>query len=263
MPVRGGRTLVKLLDFGIAKLIVGDAASSSEALTSFAGTPQYASPEQAQGIAALDGKSDVYSFGVMAYEMFGGHLPFASPVVEDLLRAHISKAPPPLDLAWAGTPPDLEKLVLQLLYKKPELRPTLAEARERLIAIRDRSLQTPTLESIPAIRRPTPRKWVSAAAFAGLFAAMSMGAWARFRRSASADSLPAALAITAPVMPNAGAPVTLPLAPPVAIEVGTVPVATPAKSPRRHRAAPTIASATTPAVVADDDYVFDYTGRRR
>jgi serine/threonine protein kinase len=112
---------VKVLDFGIAKLLDG----ASENLTvdgSIVGTPAYMAPERFRG-AALDGKSDVYSVGVLAYQMLSGRLPFDGPE-NDLFAVamrHIGDEVPAL--ATEGVPPALEEVVRAALAKDPSRRP--------------------------------------------------------------------------------------------------------------------------------------------
>src|SRR5215470_18149964 len=78
VPVRGGRTLVKLLDFGIAKLVKPDAEVTLKSTRpgSILGTPGYLAPEQARG-QTVDGRTDIYSLGCVVFEMLAGRPPFA------------------------------------------------------------------------------------------------------------------------------------------------------------------------------------------
>jgi serine/threonine-protein kinase len=131
--------LVKVLDFGIAKL-AADSVDESEqnALTLtgvMIGTPRYMSPEQCDG-ARLTPAADVYSLGIILYEMLTGSTPFtgASPLAVAL--QHSSKPPRrPTELV-ADIPPELERVVLHALEKNPLNRPPDAGAfrRELLVA---------------------------------------------------------------------------------------------------------------------------------
>ena len=87
--------LVKILDFGIAKLLQVD---NSEQTSSFMGTLAYASPEQMEG-QELDNRSDIYSLGIMMYQMLTGALPFrpSSNTFGGWYKAHRSQEPIPLD----------------------------------------------------------------------------------------------------------------------------------------------------------------------
>jgi len=118
--------LVKVLDFGIAKLAadsVDDSEQHALTLTGvMIGTPRYMSPEQCDG-AHLTPASDVYSLGIILYEMLTGSTPFtgASPLAVAL--QHSSKPPRrPTELV-ATIPPELERVVLHALEKNPLNRP--------------------------------------------------------------------------------------------------------------------------------------------
>jgi tRNA A-37 threonylcarbamoyl transferase component Bud32/TolB-like protein len=124
-------------DFGIAKALQkasatqspadeSSAASHATALTRLGtviGTPSYMAPEQATG-GAVDGRTDLYAWGVMAYELLAGAHPFAScETALQLLAAHISKTPVPLDRAAPTLSPAIAELVMHCLAKDPNDRP--------------------------------------------------------------------------------------------------------------------------------------------
>ncbi len=124
---------VKLLDFGIAKLDTSGRAPTRKTATGMTvGTPLYMSPEQAKG-QAIDGRTDIYSLGILAYAMVCRTTPFESeesPI--EVLHAHISKEPRPPHEIYPDVPPGLETLILQMLAKSPEDRPSILELRQRL-----------------------------------------------------------------------------------------------------------------------------------
>ncbi|MBC7174104.1 MAG: serine/threonine protein kinase, partial [Polyangiaceae bacterium] len=132
---------VKLLDFGFAKFVEGEEAAALTAVGMVVGTLSYMSPEQAMG-GAIDHRSDIYSAGVLLFEMLTGTRPFDGEPVE-LLRAHISKAPPTLAEARPGRsfPPALEAIVKRALEKKPDARwqsaVELSKALERMTTPED------------------------------------------------------------------------------------------------------------------------------
>ncbi|WP_255508164.1 protein kinase [Myxococcus sp. AB036A] len=117
----------RLLDFGIARLVEPDAASSVSQIGVVLGTPEYLSPEQAVG-AKVDTRSDLYSFGVLTYRVLSGRLPFDGPLPRNFLSQHASAAPLPLDRAapslsrYVG----LLSLVMRLLEKDASKRPQSA-----------------------------------------------------------------------------------------------------------------------------------------
>jgi serine/threonine-protein kinase len=154
VQVKGSQPMVKLLDFGIAKLIGDDAARSEHTRTGhLLGTPAYLSPEQARG-KGVDYRSDLYSLGVMAFELFVGERPFESDVMMDLIVAHLQQAPPRPSQLRPQLPPSVDALLLALLEKDPLRRPSMEVVRRSLAEIRDgatelSSFPRPVLELLP------------------------------------------------------------------------------------------------------------------
>lgn len=127
VPGRSRRDHVKVLDFGLAKMIQAPGPSVSvQGVVN--GTPAYMSPEQARG-AALDGRSDLYSVGVILFELLTGRLPFIGKSATELLLAHLAEEPPtPLDVAPERMiPVDLCALTMRALAKDPAKRFATAE----------------------------------------------------------------------------------------------------------------------------------------
>jgi putative nucleotidyltransferase with HDIG domain len=115
---------VKVLDFGIAKLIGPQQANAphNTVLGMVIGTPAYMSPEQCRGQAELDHRSDIYSLGIMLYEMLTGTVPFRRDSTPDVLLAHVRDQPvPPLDLDPKLSKP-ISDAIVRALDKDPALR---------------------------------------------------------------------------------------------------------------------------------------------
>ena len=91
-----GALQVKILDFGVAKILASpDGASSVKTRTgSLMGTPLYMSPEQCKGAGVLDHRTDIYSLGVILFEMMSGRPPFNAEGVGELFAKHMLEDPP-------------------------------------------------------------------------------------------------------------------------------------------------------------------------
>jgi serine/threonine-protein kinase len=119
---------VKILDFGLAKLVENVAVGEADTLThaptgatefgQVLGTVAYMAPEQARGMA-VDQRADVFSFGVVLYEMLAGQRPFRGATATDTVAAILKEQPPPLP---ASVPPDLVAVIGKCLAKVPEKR---------------------------------------------------------------------------------------------------------------------------------------------
>jgi serine/threonine protein kinase len=118
-----GQLLVKVVDFGIAKL---REPSTHTVTGTFLGTPAYMSFEQAAGMRSgeLDARSDVYSLGIVAYEMLTGRVPFDSDTTLGFVRKHLTEHPPALHEARPDLPfsPQLEHVVMKALHKERDQR---------------------------------------------------------------------------------------------------------------------------------------------
>jgi len=116
---RHGRDrFVKLVDFGIAKLVDRQSAARTVA-GMIVGTPEYMAPEQCEN-GPVDRRTDVYALGVMAYEVATGRLPFTGAAITQILLAQLRDAPVPPRQVERSIPPALERVILTALAKKPE-----------------------------------------------------------------------------------------------------------------------------------------------
>ncbi len=201
--VEGEQFVVKVVDFGIAKLnpaLAGlEAGPLSIQLTAPGtrlGTPAYIPPEQAFG-KAIDGRTDLYALGVLLYEMLTGHLPFKSDSEQGLFLEHLHTPPRPISEAAPdlAIDPAIERLTLQMLEKKPDDRPPSADAVIRTIdqilmrlapptegptpqgpvtLERARMVDAPTDDTPVTIQRSGPPGWFWAVLAVGLLAILAV-----------------------------------------------------------------------------------------
>jgi serine/threonine-protein kinase len=116
-------TDVKVLDFGLAKLVAGNLVGVAGTMAgSLVGSPTYMSPEQCQG-EKVDHRCDIYSLGCVIFEMIAGRPPFVGSRVREVLEAHTLRAPPALGSVAPQVPPWLTRLVGRMLAKDPRQRP--------------------------------------------------------------------------------------------------------------------------------------------
>jgi tRNA A-37 threonylcarbamoyl transferase component Bud32 len=128
-PGQGPR--VKVLDFGIAKLTATPVGTGSRTRTgTILGTPLFMAPEQCRGAGSvsLDQRVDIYALGCILHLMLGGEPPFPLEGFGEIIAAHLSTPPPPLRARDATIPAPVEALVLRMLAKRPEDRPSTMEA---------------------------------------------------------------------------------------------------------------------------------------
>ncbi|HEY3801897.1 MAG TPA: protein kinase [Kofleriaceae bacterium] len=118
---RGKANFVKLLDFGLSKLVETDAQAASTSLGMTFGDPRYMSPEQARG-DRIDRRADIYQLGCVAYEMLTGAPPFTGNRVFDILTKQVTEIPIPLPSKRPGVPLWMEAAVAKMLAKDPENR---------------------------------------------------------------------------------------------------------------------------------------------
>jgi serine/threonine protein kinase len=143
----GQERTVKLLDFGIAKLV--SATPRARRLTGtgmMMGTPDYMSPEQARD-RDVGPHSDIYAVGVIAYEMLLGRPPFSADNSVDMVYRHLHHDPPPPSVLWPEIPPALDELLRRMMHKQPGRRPSTTEIIDTVYALAEQLCEE---RSVPA-----------------------------------------------------------------------------------------------------------------
>jgi serine/threonine-protein kinase len=117
---KDGALMVKILDFGVAKILAApDGSQSVKTRTgSLMGTPLYMSPEQCKGAGLLDHRTDIYSLGVMFFEMLAGRPPFMAEGIGELFAKHMLEEAPSLLEFAPSTPPSMAAAVMKSLNKE-------------------------------------------------------------------------------------------------------------------------------------------------
>jgi hypothetical protein len=119
LAVIGGRTIVKLTDFGLAR--TGDDLDGNMTRTgTTVGTVDYISPEQARNSRSADIRSDIYSLGCTLYHMLAGRPPFPGGDLTERLLKHVEAQPPDILQFNPGVSPGLIQILKKMLAKKPE-----------------------------------------------------------------------------------------------------------------------------------------------
>jgi serine/threonine protein kinase len=172
---------VRLLDWGVARIL----GEEDPLRGMVAGTLTYVAPEQLRG-HEITSAADVYSLGVLAYQLVLGAPPFVATGEYEMCKQHLEGVAPPPATRWAEIPKPLEKLLLDMLDKDPERRPTLQEVDRVLGALRLERATNPrltwlALQLVPAVDmlgRPAlrlgPRARVATAALGLVVAAASV-----------------------------------------------------------------------------------------
>lgn len=178
--------LVKILDFGLAKLIYPDNAGAYAATQTatpgsasglIVGTAAYMSPEQAEGLP-IDARTDVFSFGAVVYEMLTGRRAFQGRSPLSIVAAVLHEHPPPVRQLRADIPAALERIVSRSLEKDPQKR--YANAREMLADLQ--ACRAAAVAS-PDVRRRTLTLPVVAALVVVLLLSAAVVGWFLVRNS--------------------------------------------------------------------------------
>ena len=200
--------VVKVLDFGLAKLIakresLANLASNLEAATELRtapglimGTVNYMSPEQARA-RDVDARSDIWSTGIMIYEMVVGTKPFGGPTSAHTIVEILEKEPPPLtEVGPAGMPLELQRIVARSLAKHPDER--YQTAKDMMLDLRNlkKRLELDAGSEQVTGKRPQSKLWLAVAlvaAIAIVAGVFAVNAW-RNRQVARVDEPPQTVA---------------------------------------------------------------------
>jgi serine/threonine-protein kinase len=165
--LRGRHALVA--DFGVAKAVTE--ATGRQVLTSAGvalGTPAYMAPEQATADPHQDHRVDIYALGVLGYELLTGRAPFAATTAQEMLAAHVTLAPDPIERWRPTVSPALAAVVMKCLAKKPADRWQSAEEvlqhLEPLATPSDGTTPTGTRPATALGRLPRWAKWAAGVA---------------------------------------------------------------------------------------------------
>ena len=190
--------VIKVLDFGLAKLQLAASAATETAATAtmataegtIIGTASYMSPEQVEGKPA-DARSDIFSFGVMLYEMATGRRTFRGDSAPSIMAAVLREEPPPVSDWRPDLPAELTRLITRCLRKDPARRAhSMADLRVAMEELREESTSG-KLSSPPVAREGPSRRrgfWLALPLAAALAVAGYVG-W-RATTSRSGNDLP-------------------------------------------------------------------------
>ncbi len=135
-----GHETVKILDFGVAKLVGVPDITRDGAVV---GTPAYMAPEQARGAARVDGRADLYAVGAVLYRMLTGHAPFEAKDATASLTRLLSESPVPARTFVPGLPEAVEEILAGTLARDPNDRPADALELERALRRLDAESDAP------------------------------------------------------------------------------------------------------------------------
>ena len=245
-----GSDLIKVLDFGIAKLHTGRVGTGLTQTGTTMGTPFYMSLEQARGAKEVDHRTDIYALGVILYEILSGSKPHPGESYNEILYHVLSQEPAALDSIRSGLPSGLSAVVQKAMAREAADRyASVADLMEALIPFAGRAvtplrsqvglsvvqgatIQSPVSLPAMAVSAPTapPEKpatvparsrsrvlgWAAAAGVAVLLVALALllGLHRDPRQQAVAPTPPA---LSAPAPIPALAPVPAPAPPPVPV----------------------------------------------
>ena len=178
----GGAPIVKVLDFGISKEMLG-APENLTTTNSALGSPHYMAPEQITAARNVDSRTDIWALGVVLYELLAGQPPFPSHTMPELVGKILQVEPVPMSMLRGDVPPGLTQVLDRCLQKNPanrfqnvaELAAALGpygstrselsvERISSVLGLSSASMQRPVVDSAPDTERAFPRVVIAATA---------------------------------------------------------------------------------------------------
>lgn len=171
--------MIKVVDFGISKILTREDGIRLTQTGTTLGTPQYMAMEQLRGAKDLDGRVDVYALGVMLYEVLSGVRPYDGFTYEEVIMKVATTVPPPLSSYRGDLPPVLVELVTRAMHRDREARVgSMTEFRQALAELgpsagrlsgsagMDRPASVPSISAVgrPSVQTKPPRRllgWMS------------------------------------------------------------------------------------------------------
>jgi serine/threonine-protein kinase len=241
-----GRPLVKVLDFGLAKLDVPSHFTARSGVTRtgmLLGSPNYMSPEQLENAREADARTDIWALGACLYEMLAGQPAFSAPTFPILSALVLTQDPKPLGELRPDVPEGLAGVVHRCLSKSPDARfATLDELALELMPFGSAVRSPRTASSAPPPPAEPPGRWplVPILLAAGALVATIAGVVALTRTHHDEPAQKGGIETAAPTPASVAAPLPAPL-PPASVpgdQAGTPQAATPEPEPTRPAAKP-------------------------
>ena len=159
-----------VVDFGVAKAVSGVSGQGVRTATGVAlGTPAYMAPEQAVADPHQDHRVDIYALGLLGYELLTGRGPFVAATAQELLAAHVTAEPEPVERHRPEVSPGLAQVVMRCLAKKPADRwQTAEEVRAQLEPLATPTGGTTPFQTTPVAAVRARRRLVAAGAIVAL-----------------------------------------------------------------------------------------------
>jgi serine/threonine-protein kinase len=195
---------VKVADFGLSRVLTGDAPLNLTQSGVTMGTPLYMAPEQAEG-KPVDSRADIYSFGVTSYHMLAGEPPFRGATAVEVALQHITAEPPPLAQVRPDLPPGVCALVHKMMAKRPDdrfqtardLLREMVRLREGMSAVGPIPASLPSVDVEPVQTSANPGNSAVAIAASGTTSVADVAPWQPWPRWLIASAVAGSVAIAA------------------------------------------------------------------